>query len=101
MGRTRAGDVCRHADEFQAGRTSGELVELQVILLRDARPPSSGRRGADSRDVRSCKRCTIGGEAGEGTGADAEEGEEEEAPVLRAVIIAAHVMLLFPHDKAR
>jgi hypothetical protein len=53
------------------------------------------------RGVRSRKRCTVGGEPGKGPGADAEEGEEEEAFVLCAVIFAAHVMLLVPREKAR
>jgi hypothetical protein len=51
--------------------------------------------------VRSRKRRTVGGEAGKGAGADPEEGEEEEAFVLCAVIFAAHVMLLVPRKKAR
>jgi len=101
VGHTRAREVRRHADEFQAGRTSAEFVELQSILLHDAGLPGLGRRGSDPRDVRSRKRWTIGGEAGEGGGADAEEGEEEESLVLRAVIIAARVMLLNPSDEAK
>ena len=49
--------------------------------------------------MRSRKRCTIGGEAGEGGGTNAEEGEEEEPLVLRAVMIVARVMLLDPGDE--
>lgn len=101
MGHTRTREVRRHADELQTGRTGGEFVELQGILLRDARLPGFGGRGADPRDVRSRKRCTVGGEAGEGAGAETEEGEEEESLVLRAVMIAAQIMLLIPRDQAK
>jgi hypothetical protein len=100
-GHTRAREVRRHADEFQAGRTRAEFVELQSVLLCDAGLPGLGRRGTDSRDVRSRKRLTIGGDAGEGGGTDAEEGEEEESLVLCAVMIAARVMLLDPSHEAK
>jgi hypothetical protein len=64
------------------------------------RLPGPGRRGTDPRDVRSRKRRTVGGEADQGAGANPEEGEEEEAFVLCAVIFAAHVMP-FGSEKAR
>jgi hypothetical protein len=52
--------------------------------MRDPMLPGPRPRGTDSRDVRSRKRRTVGGEAGQG--ADPEEGEKEEAFVPCAVI---------------
>jgi hypothetical protein len=91
---TRTREVRRHADDFQAGCASVEFVKLHGILLRNAGPPGPGRRSADARDMRSREHCAVRGEAGEGAGANTEEGEEKEARMLCAVIAAQVILLI-------
>lgn len=54
-----------------------ELVKLQGILLRNARPQRLGGRGADARFLRGDERRAVGRETVNGGGAGAEDGEKE------------------------
>lgn len=74
--------VNRHTADYRACRTRMELIKLQGILLRDARPPRLRGRGVDTRLVRGDERRAVGREAVNRGGGEAEEGEKEQALVL-------------------
>lgn len=70
-------NVNRHTDNCRACCARMELVKLQGILLRNARPQRLGGRGADARFLRGDERRAVGRETVNGGGAGAEDGEKE------------------------